>query len=61
MTDLARLTNNVPKAIEALRETDLSLVEMAAVFRLAAETCTQGQVLQEIAVAIARSRTGPAR
>lgn len=60
MSDPIRLINFTPKVVASLEDTDLSLVEKAAVLRLAAEACQQAQVLQEIAIAIAKNR-GPAR
>lgn len=56
MSDPLKIVTNVPKVIAALAETDLSLVEMAAVCRVAAEACTQAQILQEVSLAITRGR-----
>lgn len=48
----------LPKALALLSETDLSLLEQAAVFRIAAETCTQAQQVQEMARLFQQHRKG---
>ena len=58
MSDALKLITNVPKALAGLLDTDLSLIEQAAVFRLAAESCTQAQMLIEMSNTINRMR-GP--
>lgn len=52
------IASHVPKALSALLDTDLSLVEQAAVYRLAAEACTQAQMAAELGETIRRMR-GP--
>lgn len=54
--DAIRVAQHVPAALESLRETDLSLVEMSAVFRVAAEACTQAQIVHEVSLAITKGR-----
>lgn len=56
MADLVRLIQHIPKAVLAVEDTDLSWIEKAAMFRLAAEACQQAQIMDEIAAAIARGR-----
>lgn len=58
MSEAAKLVQHLPKALAALADTDLSLIEQAAVFRLSAEACTQAQMLLEVANTINRMR-GP--
>lgn len=56
MSDPFKIVGHVPAALQALADTDLSLVEKAAVFRLAAESCQQAQVVAEIVGIIAKGR-----
>lgn len=58
MSDAIKIAGHVPKALAGLVDTDLSLVEQAAVFRLAAEACTQAQLMLELANTIKNIR-GP--
>jgi hypothetical protein len=58
MSDAVKIAQHVPKALAGLMDTDLSLIEQAAVFRLAAESCTQAQMLIELSSTINRMR-GP--
>lgn len=59
MSDPQKLMQHAPRAIAALAETDLSLLEQAAVLRIAAEACSQAQSLVEIAAIIAKQRGKP--
>lgn len=57
MTDAVKIAAAAPKILSyAMAETDMSLVELAAVFRVAAESCTQAQLLQEVALTMAKLR-----
>lgn len=60
MSDTLKLVQHLERALRALSETDLSLIEQAAVFRLAAETCTQANIISEVATIMAKNR-GPSR
>lgn len=59
MSDPQKLMQLAPRVLAALAETDLSLLEQAAVLRLAAEACNQAQGLVEIAAIIAKQRGKP--
>jgi hypothetical protein len=54
-----RIVQHVSKAIVSLADSDLSLIEMAAVLRTAAEACTQAQALVEVTNIIAKNRAKP--
>lgn len=56
MNDPIKIASHVPKALASMLDTDLSLVEQAAIFRLAAEACTQAQIMVELTHAIAKGR-----
>ena len=58
MSNPLKLVPHIEAALKALAETDLSLIEQAAVFRLAAETCTQANIISEVATIMAKNR-GP--
>lgn len=58
MSDPLKIVQHVPAVLKPLSETELSLLEQAAVLRLAAEACTQANVIAEIAQAMARNRGG---
>lgn len=58
-----RLTNYVAKALTLMADSDLTLMEQAAVFKLAAEACAMANAVHEVANAIHTSvnkRTGDA-
>lgn len=60
MNDAIKIAKAIPVIIEiAQRETDLSLVELSAVFRSAAEACAQTQIVQELMNSIIKSRGRP--
>lgn len=56
MIDAPQIAQRVAKVLADFADSNLSLVEQAAVFRTAAETCMQANLLNEIAQAMLRAR-----
>lgn len=57
MSDPVRIAEAVPKILaHAMADTDLSLIEIAAVLRVAAESCIQAQITADVAALVARNR-----
>lgn len=51
MSDTIKLASQLPKVLQSLVDSDLSLVEQAAVFQIAASTCTQAHLMAELITA----------
>lgn len=58
--DPLRFIRAVPTVMQqAMMDSDMSLLEWAAVFRCCAEACSQAQAIQEVSLLIAKQRGKP--